>query len=65
MSCAMIQTAFDFSALSLADLRAMLASGLVEPVGATGDARVVSYRLTAVGRILLGNQDNARQARGE
>ena len=52
----MNQLSLDFSALSLSDLRAMLAAGLVEPVGATSDVRVVSYRLTPAGRILLGNQ---------
>lgn len=49
------QLAFDFQALSLADLRSMLAAGMVEPCGAT-EGGVVSYRLTSVGRIVLGNQ---------
>jgi len=52
----MRQLTLDLSALSLSDLRVMLASGLVEPVGATEDAQVVEYRLTSVGRILVGNQ---------
>jgi hypothetical protein len=46
---------WDFD-LSADDLRVMLASGLVEPVGATEGAQVVEYRLTSVGRILVGNQ---------
>jgi hypothetical protein len=50
------QLPLDFNALSPADLRAMLAAGLIEPSGATEDSRVVAYRLTSVGRILLGNQ---------
>lgn len=50
------QLELDFSALTPADLRAMLAAGLVEPCGATKDARVTSYRLTSAGRILLENQ---------
>ena len=45
------------------ELRLLLASGLVEPVGATEDARVVSYKLTSAGRILLGNQLGKERAR--
>lgn len=37
---------------SRSELTALLAAGLVEPCGATEDLSVVSYRLTAAGRIL-------------
>jgi len=55
------QLELNFDALSAVDLRTMLAAGLVEPVGATSDVRVVSYRLTPAGRILLGNQLGRQQ----
>lgn len=45
-----------FSQLTPGQLAELLAVGLVEPCGATADAKVVSYRLTAAGRILLNNR---------
>lgn len=48
--------------MTVVELRAAEAAGLVRAAGRTGDGRVTRYELTGVGRILLGNRLEAEQA---